>query len=446
MNHWICVGIFLIFIGVNSQTLQKRRFSCQGRPSGYYADIDTGCQVYHMCDGLGRQFSYSCPSTTLFQQRMLICDHWYMVNCSKSEVDYAANLLIGQKEKPFVDDNDPYSRTPRPDLLADPSSAEFNIIYRMGRNQNLNSKNLINSFTDKFSNDPTLFDEDDLRKYKKTPVTVNFKSDFKATTPVYPLTAPTEAPILDYADDPGLILQPPRYANDRVDKNVDIIPAVEASPPVKVNFASNFKATTPVYPKFVDAEIPLAYKEIPLPQSKNVAYGLSTIVEPPRQNDNKVTQQDSNESKVTSVKVNFESNFKATTPVYPTAVTPEVPLAIQELRIDPNKPSLPTVILPPKSYVETSKNTIIEPARYYELPKPEDYKPIASTRFISTTKKAPNWSELRQIFFIPDYQFPLDVTAVRPSYETNANSFQPLPAGSNVYNNIALIQREDASE
>lgn len=48
-----------------------------------------------MCDGLGRQFSYSCPNTTLFQQRMLICDHWYMVNCSKAESDYAANLLIG---------------------------------------------------------------------------------------------------------------------------------------------------------------------------------------------------------------------------------------------------------------------------------------------------------------------------------------------------------------
>lgn len=48
-----------------------------------------------MCDGLGRQFSYTCPNTTLFQQRMLICDHWYMVNCSKAESDYDANLLIG---------------------------------------------------------------------------------------------------------------------------------------------------------------------------------------------------------------------------------------------------------------------------------------------------------------------------------------------------------------
>lgn len=53
-------------------------------------------QVYHMCDELGRQFSYACPNTTLFQQRMLICDHWYMVNCSDSESNYDANLLIGK--------------------------------------------------------------------------------------------------------------------------------------------------------------------------------------------------------------------------------------------------------------------------------------------------------------------------------------------------------------
>uniref|UniRef100_A0A182N4I4 Chitin-binding type-2 domain-containing protein n=1 Tax=Anopheles dirus TaxID=7168 RepID=A0A182N4I4_9DIPT len=79
----------------------RTSFSCTGRAAGYYADVETGCQIYHMCDGLGRQFSYACPNTTLFQQRMLICDHWYMVNCSKAESNYAANLLIGQRDKPF---------------------------------------------------------------------------------------------------------------------------------------------------------------------------------------------------------------------------------------------------------------------------------------------------------------------------------------------------------
>lgn len=71
-----------------------------------------------MCDSLGRQFSYICPKNTLFLQRMLICDHWYMVNCSKSEEDYTANLLIGQRDKKFVEDKALYRRTPRPDLLS----------------------------------------------------------------------------------------------------------------------------------------------------------------------------------------------------------------------------------------------------------------------------------------------------------------------------------------
>ncbi|XP_060801398.1 uncharacterized protein LOC106140826 isoform X2 [Amyelois transitella] len=78
-----------------------------------------------MCDGLGRQFSYTCPNTTLFQQRMLICDHWYMVNCSKSESDYSANLLIGQRDKPFVSEEEMRLRTPRPDILSVPPNNNY---------------------------------------------------------------------------------------------------------------------------------------------------------------------------------------------------------------------------------------------------------------------------------------------------------------------------------
>lgn len=62
-------------------------------------------QVYHMCDDGARQYSYICPNTTLFHQRMLICAHWYQVNCSYSEHDFDANLLIGQQDKPFVEED-----------------------------------------------------------------------------------------------------------------------------------------------------------------------------------------------------------------------------------------------------------------------------------------------------------------------------------------------------
>ncbi|ALC45652.1 CG14880 [Drosophila busckii] len=129
---FLCSALFLATEGQNanrtagnSLLVQKTSFSCAGRPAGYYADVETGCQVYHMCDGIGRQFSYACPNTTLFQQRMLICDHWYMVNCSKAESNYAANLLIGQRDKPFVNDEENNLRTPRPDLLDRPYAPDY---------------------------------------------------------------------------------------------------------------------------------------------------------------------------------------------------------------------------------------------------------------------------------------------------------------------------------
>ncbi|XP_031633705.1 mucin-2 [Contarinia nasturtii] len=123
----------------NPSQIPKTNFNCKGRPAGYYADVQAGCQIYHMCDGLGRQFSYSCPNTTLFQQRMLICDHWYMVNCSKAESDYDANLLIGQRDKPFVRDDEHDVRTPRPDLFDRPGNDIAGESFRKAISPLLNS-------------------------------------------------------------------------------------------------------------------------------------------------------------------------------------------------------------------------------------------------------------------------------------------------------------------
>ncbi|XP_023935669.2 uncharacterized protein LOC112044157 [Bicyclus anynana] len=126
---WVFATLALFLVAVAQTGARVKspvtRFTCRGRAAGYYADVDTGCQVYHMCDGLGRQFSYSCPNTTLFQQRMLVCDHWYMVNCTNSESDYDANLLIGQRDKPFVSDSDMRQRTPRPDILSVPPNSNY---------------------------------------------------------------------------------------------------------------------------------------------------------------------------------------------------------------------------------------------------------------------------------------------------------------------------------
>ncbi|XP_071518711.1 uncharacterized protein [Panulirus ornatus] len=104
--------LFLFFLtscnnGVTAQEKENRTypmlseipdtsFRCRGHAAGYYADPDTGCQVYHMCDTLEKQYSYLCPNHTLFNQKFMVCDHWYMVNCSSSSEFYELNSHIGE--------------------------------------------------------------------------------------------------------------------------------------------------------------------------------------------------------------------------------------------------------------------------------------------------------------------------------------------------------------
>ncbi|XP_068241670.1 uncharacterized protein DKFZp434B061-like [Palaemon carinicauda] len=77
-------------------SIPETDFNCRGHPAGYYADLETGCQVYHMCDTLEKQYSYLCPNYTLFNQKFMVCDHWYMVNCSSAADFYSLNDHIGE--------------------------------------------------------------------------------------------------------------------------------------------------------------------------------------------------------------------------------------------------------------------------------------------------------------------------------------------------------------
>ncbi|RXG71890.1 hypothetical protein Avbf_01966 [Armadillidium vulgare] len=52
--------------------------------------------AYHMCDTLEKQYSYLCPSYTLFNQKYMVCDHWHSVNCSAAIHYYSLNEEIGK--------------------------------------------------------------------------------------------------------------------------------------------------------------------------------------------------------------------------------------------------------------------------------------------------------------------------------------------------------------
>ncbi|TGZ47599.1 Uncharacterized protein DBV15_03473 [Temnothorax longispinosus] len=100
-------------------------FSCRGLRGGYYADLETNCQVgdiditylvrleqksrelmldpvvvFHICDN-GRKISFLCPNGTIFQQSQLICDWWFKVDCSRSTELYeqSAEQLAEEEKK-----------------------------------------------------------------------------------------------------------------------------------------------------------------------------------------------------------------------------------------------------------------------------------------------------------------------------------------------------------
>ncbi|PRD34425.1 UNVERIFIED_CONTAM: hypothetical protein NCL1_14660 [Trichonephila clavipes] len=79
-------------------------FSCvDKRIPGFYADLETGCQVFHICWPHRRE-SFLCPVGTVFNQAISACDYWYSSNCSLAPLYYYSKwsskdrALIGSKE------------------------------------------------------------------------------------------------------------------------------------------------------------------------------------------------------------------------------------------------------------------------------------------------------------------------------------------------------------
>jgi len=59
-------------------------FSCEGQGYGYYADVQSGCQVFHIClpieDNEGQvietaKWSFFCGNATVFDQQTLTCNY-----------------------------------------------------------------------------------------------------------------------------------------------------------------------------------------------------------------------------------------------------------------------------------------------------------------------------------------------------------------------------------
>ena len=73
--------------------IPRTDFDCRNAEyPGFYADQQTGCQVYHSCGSRGgRRHSFICPNGTIFSQEYLICDWWFNVRCSDSHNHFSLN-------------------------------------------------------------------------------------------------------------------------------------------------------------------------------------------------------------------------------------------------------------------------------------------------------------------------------------------------------------------
>ncbi|XP_050686363.1 U-scoloptoxin(01)-Cw1a-like [Eriocheir sinensis] len=95
---------------ITGQVVQQ--FACEGRPYGYYADVDNACRVFHIClpiqDNEGQvvqtaHFSFICGNQTVFDQETLTCNHpEYAFPCDQAPSLYdSRNALFGQVDQEF---------------------------------------------------------------------------------------------------------------------------------------------------------------------------------------------------------------------------------------------------------------------------------------------------------------------------------------------------------
>ncbi|CAG9769391.1 unnamed protein product [Ceutorhynchus assimilis] len=98
---------FLPGIYPTFRQIPKTAFSCLGKLNwNYYADLETDCQVFHICETQYSKLSFLCPIGSVFNQRHLVCDWWYNVECQNSVGLYPENNNLVDGEPLFFEEAD----------------------------------------------------------------------------------------------------------------------------------------------------------------------------------------------------------------------------------------------------------------------------------------------------------------------------------------------------
>ncbi|XP_037289055.2 uncharacterized protein LOC119181918 [Rhipicephalus microplus] len=116
-----CLPLLLALAAATTQPppsplqLPDVKFSCQGRDTGYYADVELRCSVFHYCGAQGDRYSFVCPPKSTFNQRLLMCDYEAraLEVCPHSESLYNVNTTMPPRlRKPVT--RPPTTTTPPP--------------------------------------------------------------------------------------------------------------------------------------------------------------------------------------------------------------------------------------------------------------------------------------------------------------------------------------------
>jgi len=88
-------------------SVPRTSFTCSDKvEGGYYADMETGCQVHHTCGAREDfnliRFSTLCPNGTIFDQEGQTCRWWYLVDCQASDSFYFSQTNIRESQQSSV--------------------------------------------------------------------------------------------------------------------------------------------------------------------------------------------------------------------------------------------------------------------------------------------------------------------------------------------------------
>ncbi|CAG4990802.1 unnamed protein product [Parnassius apollo] len=165
-------------------SIPKTGFNCKNVPTGYYADLETDCQVFHICD-TSRKISFLCPNGTIFSQSHLICDWWFKVDCASAPALYESSAEYYSNEQKKTQ-RTTQSPTKIPDLQqisennirTAPRRAAFNIpstterLLRYHQRQSEVPANIAKSTSESFQ---ALFPEVNTNPTQKTQATTAFE-------------------------------------------------------------------------------------------------------------------------------------------------------------------------------------------------------------------------------------------------------------------------------